>query len=239
MVFSVLPAIDVADGRLAMWTVDGPEALEAFGGDPVTAARAYAAAGARWVHVVDLDHALRGGTFRADLVAAVAAEGLVVQASGGIADAETVDRAFDAGAQRVVLGSGILVDEAGTLALLGGSRRQDLLVGLEVRDGAIAARGDQDVSLEIASTLGWLVAAGAPGFLVTAVTRVGDMAGPDLELIRRVVRAGRPVMAAGGIASVDHLRAAKGAGAAGAVIGRAALEGGLDLDEAFSWAGGS
>jgi phosphoribosylformimino-5-aminoimidazole carboxamide ribonucleotide (ProFAR) isomerase len=81
-------------------------------------------------------------------------------------------------------------------------------------------------------TLGWLVAADAPAFLVTAVARVGSSIGPDVGAVRRVVRAGRPVLAAGGVRSIGDLRDLRAAGASGAVVGRAALEGTLDLAEA-------
>jgi phosphoribosylformimino-5-aminoimidazole carboxamide ribonucleotide (ProFAR) isomerase len=84
--------------------------------------------------------------------------------------------------------------------------------------------------------VGWLAGAGAPAFLVTATRRAGGLEGPDVEVVRRVARAGRPTLAAGGIRSIDDLRALREAGAAGAVVGRAALEGRLDLDAALAWA---
>ena len=83
-------------------------------------------------------------------------------------------------------------------------------------------------------TLGWVVAAGASAILVTSVGRVGERAGPDLDLVRRVVRAGRPVFAAGGIASLEDLRALRAAGADGAIVGTAVLEGSLDLAAAIA-----
>ncbi len=89
------------------------------------------------------------------------------------------------------------------------------------------------MDLPLVSTLGWLVAAGAPGFVVTAVERVGTLRGPDIAVVRRVVRTGRPVIAAGGVAGADDLDALRRAGAVGAVVGRAALDGGLPLHEAF------
>jgi len=235
MAFSVLPAIDVADGRLAVWSPEGARPVEAFGGDPISAARAYVATGARWAHVVDMDHAFAHGAFRTDLIRAVATEGLAVQASGGIVDPATVDAVLSAGALRVVLASAVLADEARTVSILGAVPPASLLVGLECRDGRIVARGRGDVDLELASTLGWLAAAGAPGFLVTAVTRVGSLAGPDVATIRRVTRSGRPTIAAGGISSLEHLRRIRSAGAVGAVVGRAALDGHLALADALAW----
>ena len=233
MSFEVIPAIDVADGRLARYTREGPAPVEAFGGDPGAAVRSYAAAGARWVHVVDLDLAFEGAARNLDVVRAAAASGMRVQASGGlrrIADAEAM---LAAGAHRVVLGSGALADEAATATLL--RRLGDrVVVGIEVDDGRIRSRGELPVDLPLAETLGWLVLAGAPAFLMTAVARVGTMRGPDAVAVRRVVRAGRPVLAAGGISSLADLRALRRAGAIGAVVGRAGLEGGLDLEQALA-----
>jgi len=231
MSFEVLPAIDVAGGRLSLHTPDGPRPLEAFGGDPMAAARAYSEAGVRWVHVVDLDLAFHGAFANLDVVREVAALGLRVQASGGIATLAEALQALAAGAARVVLGSGALLEPAGAneaIEALG----ERAIVGIEVDDGRIRPRGRVEGDLPLVETLGWLVAVGATGFLVTSVARVGAMAGPDLATVKRVVRAGRPVIAAGGVASLDDLRALRRAGAVGAVVGRAALEGGLDLGQA-------
>lgn len=233
MSFETIPAIDIAGGRLALHTPDGPRPLAAFGGDPLEAARAYAEAGARRAHVVDLDLAFGGSFANLDVVGAVAALGLKVQASGGIATLPEAMQALAAGADRVVLSSGALPDEALVREAIRalGTR---LILGIEVDDGRIRPRGRTQGDLPIAETLSWLVASGASGFLVTAVERVGEMGGPDLEIVRHVVRAGRPVIAAGGVASIDDLRALRRAGASGAVVGRAALEGGLDLAEALT-----
>jgi phosphoribosylformimino-5-aminoimidazole carboxamide ribonucleotide (ProFAR) isomerase len=232
MAFEIIPAIDLAGGRLAIHTPEGPRPLEAFGGDPLAAARAYARAGARRAHVVDLDLAFGGSFANLDVVGAVAALGLRVQASGGIATLPEAAQALAAGADRVVLGSGALLDEAVVRDVIGvlGSR---LILGIEVDEGRIRPRGRREGDLPLAETLGWLVGSGASAFLVTAVERVGGMRGPDLAVVKRVVRARRPVLAAGGVSSVDDLRALRRAGAAGAVVGRAALESGLDLAEAL------
>lgn len=233
MSFEVLPAIDVAGGRLALHTPDGPRPLDAFDGDPLTAARAYADAGARWVHVVDLDLAFGGAFANLDIVGAAAALGLRVQASGGIVTLPEATEALAAGADRVVLGSGALIDEAAARASIS-SLGPRAIVGIEVEAGRIRPRGRVDGDLPLVETLGWLAASGAAGFLVTAVARVGAMSGPDLATVKRVVRAGRPVIAAGGISSLDDLRALRRTGAVGAVVGRAALEGGLDLAPALA-----
>ena len=229
-VFEVMPAIDVSGGVLARFTSDGPRPVEAFGGNPLAAAEAAVAAGATWIHVVDMDLALRGEARNLEIVAAIASLPVAVQAAGGVRTADQVRTLSEAGATRVVLASAALADEPATTGLLSaeGSR---LVVGIEVDRGRIRSRGRDPVDLPLMETLGWVVSAGATELLVTSVARVGERAGPDLELVARVVRAGRPVLAAGGIASIADLHALRAAGAAGAIVGTAALEGSLDLAE--------
>lgn len=230
MSFELIPAIDVAAGRLAVFTSDGPAPSDAFDGDPLAAARAYVAAGARRLHVVDLDLAFAGGPRNLETVRAIAALDVRVQGSGGVSTVEDARAVLDAGADRVVLGSGALADEAVASQLIT-ELAESAMVGIEVEGDRIRSRGGRHVDLPLVQTLGWLVAAGARSFLVTAIARVGSLKGPDVDTVRRVVRAGRPVVAAGGIASADDLRAVRRAGATGAVVGRAFLDGGLPLEE--------
>ena len=107
-------------------------------------------------------------------------------------------------------------------------------MGIEVDDGVVRARGRSEVELPLDETLAWLAATAVPRFVVTAVRRVGELHGPDLDVVRRVLAAGRPVLAAGGIASLQDLRDVRDAGADGAVVGRAALEEGFDLASALT-----
>ena len=207
--------------------------MEAFGGDPLAAAEAAVVMGARWLHVVDMDLAFRGEAKNVDIVAAIAALPVAVQAAGGVRGAKEVRALLEAGATRVVLGSAALADEQAATALLSAEAPR-LVVGIEVDGGRIRSRGLDTVDLPLMETLGWVVSAGARLLLVTAVDRVGERAGPDLELVRRASRAGRPVLAAGGVASIADLRDLRAAGAAGAVVGSAALHGSLDLAAAIA-----
>ena len=237
MPFALLPALDLTHGRLGVYTADGPAILEAYGGDAVTAATALRDAGAAWLHVVDMDHAFAGVAGGVETLRAITSlEGIRVQASGGVRTAADVDELRRAGAARVVLSSAALADEDAVRALVDDVTPGELVVGIEVAEGRIRSRGVDPVDLDLMSTLGWLRACGARSFLVTAVTRVGTGAGPDLELIRRVARRGVETFAAGGIASLEDLRAVREAGAVGAVIGRAAVEGRIDLAAALAWA---
>jgi phosphoribosylformimino-5-aminoimidazole carboxamide ribonucleotide (ProFAR) isomerase len=232
MAFTVLPAIDVRGGRLARLSGGTVEPVDDHGGDPLAAARAFADAGATWVHLVDLDLAFEGRLSVAPLVRALVEGGLHVQASGAVRGAASIDGLLAAGAGRVVLGAAALADPdavAGEITRYGPA----LWLGIEAEGERIRSRGADPVDLPLVPTLGWLTTAGASGFVATAVARVSGLGGPDTALVRRVARSGRPVVAGGGIASLEDLRAVRRAGAVGAIVGRAALEGSMDLAEAF------
>jgi phosphoribosylformimino-5-aminoimidazole carboxamide ribotide isomerase len=232
-VFEVIPAIDVRGGALASLTAVGPRPVLAFGGDPVAAAEAMVAAGATWIHVVDVDLAFEGELRNLGVLADIAALPVSVQAAGGVREGTEIAALFEAGASRVVLGSAALLDEGRASALITGEGER-LVVGIELDAGRIRSRGRDPVELPLMETLGWVVAAGASSLLLTSVRRVGERAGPALEGVRRVVRAGRPVLAAGGVASLEDLRDLRAAGAAGAVVGTAVLDGSLDLASAIA-----
>lgn len=233
MGFLLIPAIDVHGGSLARYTPDGPAPVEAFGHDPLVAASTYLAAGATWVHVVDMDRAFTGVARNLDVVASVADLGLRVQAAGGVTSVMDVDGALSAGAERVVLGSGALLDLEATTGLIEGLGDR-LVIGIEVDGGRIRARGRRETDLPLEETLGALTTAGTVRFLVTSIPRVGSLGGPDLDPVRQAIGTGRPVVAAGGIATTEHLAELRDLGAEGAVVGRAALEGGLDLASAIA-----
>jgi phosphoribosylformimino-5-aminoimidazole carboxamide ribotide isomerase len=231
--FEVIPAIDVAEGRLVRMSIGGPAVVASFAGDPLAAAEAYVAAGARWLHVVDVDLAFTGEIGNAEVVRRCALLGAHVQASGGIRSAPEVAAMLSLGADRVVLGSAALADRGGVAEILErlGER---IVVGIETLDGRIRPRGrDASIDLDLADTLGWLAGLEPPRSLVTSVRRVGDLGGPDLEGLRAVLGTGRPAIAAGGIASQTDLVAVRDLGAEGAVVGRAALDGELDLTAAI------
>ena len=230
----MIPAIDVAGGILAPPGMQGPVA--AFGGDPRTAAASFADAGARWVHVVDLDLARTGEPANLEMLTSVAELGLRVQASGGARSGSSVERLLQAGAERIVLGSAALADRALTedlLARFGGS----LAVGIEADGVTIRPRGTGATELSLWETLGWLSGLNVRRFVLTEVGRAGSLAGPDLDGIWALAtHTGRPVIAAGGIGSLEDLRAVAELGGTveGAIVGRALYEGRLDLAEALA-----
>src|SRR5712691_543651 len=222
----VIPAIDLL-GREAVRLEQGDYARVAGYGKPTEHAARFATAGARWIHVVDLDGA-RAGLIRPVVVAALvhASSPAAVQASGGVrsvADAEALVRA---GASRVVVGTAAwtLLDEL--VAALG----ERLVVALDVRDGVVRTRGWTESALELDDAIDRCVAGGVSRILCTAIDQDGTLGGPDIELVRHVVeRSARPVLAAGGIRSEADIDALEDAGAEGAIVGRALLEGRIQL----------
>jgi phosphoribosylformimino-5-aminoimidazole carboxamide ribonucleotide (ProFAR) isomerase len=194
-------------------------------------------AGARLIHVVDMDLALAGELAALEVVRAIAVGPAAVQASGGITREAEIGALLEAGAARVVLGSAALGDRA-LVTQLAESYGDRLVVGVEVSGEAVGARGRADLALSLEEVLAWLPSTRPARLLVTSVTRVGGRAGPDLGPLRRVLELGIPTIAAGGVASVEHLLLLRDAGAAGAVVGRAALEGELDIAAATCELGG-
>jgi phosphoribosyl isomerase A len=222
MGFEVIPAIDVAGQRLARFTRAGPVAVEAFGGDPLAAAAAFVAAGASRLHVVDMDLAFDlPGARNIDVVAALHANhpATRIQVSGGLVRPPDLEEYLDAGAERVVLGSSALADPAEAkriVATLG----DKVVIGLEVDGDRIRPRGASDVDLPLDDTLGWLTALPARRYAVTAVARVGALTGPDLRTLERVIPVlGRPVIAAGGVATQHQVRSLAALGVEGVVLG--------------------
>jgi phosphoribosylformimino-5-aminoimidazole carboxamide ribonucleotide (ProFAR) isomerase len=229
--FEVIPAVDVSDGRLTRMGPAGPEPVDAFHGDPLAAAAAFLEAGAVWIHLVDVDRALTGVPRDLALLRRVAGLGARVQASGGIVSLDDAEGALEAGAARVVIGSGALSDLHGLERLLV-AVGPEAVVGIEIRDGSIRPRGGEAVRLPLPATLERLARLPVRRLLCTAVARVGELTGPDLSGLRLVAEeTGRPVIAAGGVRGPEDLRAVADAGLEGAVIGRALYEG-LDLRRA-------
>jgi phosphoribosylformimino-5-aminoimidazole carboxamide ribonucleotide (ProFAR) isomerase len=231
--FETIPAIDTAGGRLVRLRAGMAVPVDAFGGDPLAAARAFVEAGARWLHVVDVDLAFDGVARNRGALTAIARLGVRVQASGGMETDAQIRAALDVGADRVVLGSGALAEPAVVSRLV--SQHEDrVVVGIELRGGRISSRGPTPVDLGLEETLSWLEGTDVVRFLLTSVERTGELVGPDLDASRSIASLNRPWIVAGGIASIEDLREVAAAGAEGAVVGSAVLEGTLDLRAALA-----
>jgi phosphoribosylformimino-5-aminoimidazole carboxamide ribotide isomerase len=223
----VIPAVDVlGEGAVRLHQGAYDDVVERAG-DPVELARAFAEAGARRIHLVDLDGA-RAGRVRPDLVRGVAAavSPVSLQASGGIRSLGDARSLLAAGADRVVVGTAAFPDPAPWAEL--GDR---LVVALDVREGQVRTAGWTGGSgLTLDDAARRCRDAGITRVLCTAIDRDGTLAGPDTGLVERVVtRAERPVLAAGGVRSDEDIDALERAGAEGAIVGRALLEGRVGL----------
>lgn len=216
--------------------------LDSFGGDPLNAAAALAAAGARWLHVVDMDLAYEGRARNLGVVSGVARMPVRVQVAGGVESRADAEALLEAGATRVVLGSAALADRAlveSAIVDLG----EALAIGMETEGGRVRPRGRRtgEVDLGLGETLEWVAGAGAARVVLTDVARVGAGGGPDLEAVGSVARAaGCPVIVSGGIATEAHLWGlADIEGVEGGIVGRALYEGGLDLRDLLTrdWEG--
>jgi phosphoribosylformimino-5-aminoimidazole carboxamide ribotide isomerase len=230
MSFNVYPAIDVLEGRVVRLREGRREAVTVEGGDPAAAAERFAAEGAAWLHLVDLDGAFSG---RPDvsLVARVAAAGPPVQVGGGYRGLVDIEAALEAGAARVLVGTAAL--DVGFLRDAAGRFGDALAVAVDARDGAVAVEGwTAAASLSPAELAARCADAGVARLLVTATRRDGTLEGPDLDLLADVLGAGLPVIAAGGVASLDDLRALRDLGCEGAVAGSALWLGRFALADA-------
>jgi phosphoribosyl isomerase A len=238
-VLELLPAVDVAGGQ-AVRLVQGVAGSETSYGDPLEAALAWQKAGAEWIHLVDLDAAFGRGSNRDLLARVVAALDVQVELSGGIRDGASLAAALATGCVRVNLGTAALEDPEWTRSAIA-EHGDRIAVGLDVRGSTLAARGWTRDGGDLWETLARLDADGCARYVVTDVTKDGTLRGPNLDLLREVCsRTDRPVVASGGIASLDDIAALRGLvpdGVEGAILGKALYAGAFGLEEALDVAG--
>jgi len=235
----LLPAVDVKDG-CAVRLVQGELAKESIYGAPLEVALEFQAAGAEWLHLVDLDAAFGRGSNAALLAEVVGALDIKVELSGGIRDDESLRRALATGCTRVNLGTAALEDPQWTERVIGefGDR---IAVGLDVRGHVLAARGWTKEGGDLFETLARLDKDGCARYVVTDVTKDGTLAGPNLELLQSVCAAtNKPVVASGGISSLADIQALcdlNATGVEGAIVGKALYAGAFTLQEALKVTG--
>ena len=236
----LLPAVDVADGKAVRLT-QGEAGSETDYGDPVDAAAEWADQGAEWIHLVDLDAAFGRGHNRDVLLAVLRSRRDVkIELSGGIRDDDSLEQALELGATRVNLGTAALENPEWAAEAI--DRFGDAIaVGLDVRGTTLAARGWTREGGDLWEVLERLEQAGCARYVVTDVTKDGTLRGPNLDLLRQLTdRTERPVVASGGISSLDDiaaLRALVPAGVEGAIVGKALYSGAFTLAEALHVAG--
>jgi 1-(5-phosphoribosyl)-5-[(5-phosphoribosylamino)methylideneamino] imidazole-4-carboxamide isomerase/N-(5'phosphoribosyl)anthranilate isomerase len=242
----------VAGGQ-AVRLVQGAAGTETSYGDPLAAALQWQRAGARWIHLVDLDAAFGRGS-NAPLLAALIARlnaaqqpatgpraasrpELAVELSGGIRDDASLAAALATGCARVVIGTAALEDPDWVREVIA-EHGERIAVGLDVRGTRLAARGWIAEGGELLDTLARLEVAGCARYVVTDVTRDGTLAGPNLDLLRQVCAlTGRPVIASGGVASLADLRSIAALvplGVEGVIVGKALYAGAFTLPQALA-----
>ncbi len=241
MTFAVIPAIDLRGGRVVRLKQGDYAQQTTYADDPRALAQRYADAGARWLHLVDLDGARSGNLDNLAVIAAIAKDGMQVQAGGGVREEADLRRLFDAGVQRVVLGSVAIRDPervAGWLKQYGAER---LTLALDTRriDGrwSLPSAGWTETETRTLDELApWYAARGAKHLLCTDIERDGMLAGFNLDLYRHLAESvpQLAVQASGGVCSLDDIRAAREAGARGVILGRALLEGRFTVAEALA-----
>ncbi len=234
--FVLLPAVDVADGQ-AVRLVQGKAGSETRYGTPLDAALAWQAGGARWVHLVDLDAAFGRGSNRELIAEVVGRLDVAVELSGGIRDDGSLDRGTGDRIARVNISTAALERPDWVRAAIA-RHGERVAVGLDVRGTTLSARGWTGDGGGLFDVLARLDADGCARYVVTDVSRDGTLSGPNVYLLRAVCAAtDRPVIASGGVSSLDDLRtlaALAGVGVEGAIVGRALYAGAFTLPEALA-----
>ena len=235
--FEVLPAIDLRDGRVVRLQQGDFARETAYSDDPVEVATRFADAGARWLHVVDLDGARTCAPAHGDVIRAIVSavgDRVSVEVAGGLRDEATVFSALAVGAARAVVGTTALRDPAFAGRLIRTHGTDRVAVAIDVRDGRAVGQGwsATDPGIDAVEAIDRLATEGVSSFEVTAISRDGLLGGPDVELYDRLVALDRgSIIASGGIGSLDDIRAVRDLGCTGAIVGRAIYEGRIDLAE--------
>ena len=238
MPFTIIPSIDLREGRIVRLQQGDYNRQLNYAVDPIETAKQFAAAGAKWMHIVDLDGAKQGMPVQTILIGKIAsASGLSVQAGGGVRSSEDVHQLLATGASRVFVGTKALEDWPWFQKLV---HQPDLankiILALDAKDGIVATRGwtasSGQSAIDIAKKVSnWPLAA----ILYTDVSKDGMLAGPNLDHTRSLAESGKiPVIASGGVGNIDHIHQLKKLPIWGVIVGRSLYEGTLDLREAIA-----
>ena len=234
----IVPSIDLRGGRVVRLQQGDYGRQIDYDVDPHATARSFAEAGAAWMHIVDLDGAKEGRPVQTDLIAAIVrSSGLKVEVGGGVRSTGDVRRLLDAGVERVVVGTRAIEDWPWFEALAHAPGMEGRLVlAIDAREGRVATRGWTETTQRLATDVarevsGWPLGA----LLYTDVAKDGMLQGPNLHHTRLLAEAGDvPVIASGGVGSIEHVRQLAALPVWGAIVGRSLYEGTLDLREALA-----
>ncbi|MGI6036786.1 MAG: 1-(5-phosphoribosyl)-5-[(5-phosphoribosylamino)methylideneamino]imidazole-4-carboxamide isomerase [Limnochordia bacterium] len=234
----IIPAIDLKNGKCVRLRQGDPDQETIYSGDPVAVAQDWVDAGAELIHIIDLDGAFTGRSHHLEIIKAIAeGTGARLQVGGGMRSREIIEAVFEAGAERVILGTIAWEDPAfvGQCVQAFGPR---VLVGIDARDGYVAVKGWQEstsvTAVELARRMQDL---GVEEVIVTDIARDGMLTGPNVASIEEILALGLKVIAAGGIASLDDLKklaALKHPNLTGVISGKALYAGAFTLEEAIA-----
>lgn len=237
----ILPAIDLIGGQCVRLIQGQYDKQITYKDDPVAQARQFLEAGSQWLHVIDLEGAKAGRPVNADVVAQIAAQvpGLKIELGGGVRDEAAIVQMLEAGVTRLILGSSA-VKQYDWFCQMARKYPQRLVLGLDARGANVATEGwleeGSQTVLEFAKKSADLPLA---AIIYTDITKDGMLAGPNIERTRALVEAvDLPIVAAGGVTTVDDVRTLKDIGVAGAIIGRALYESTITVETALQAAAG-
>jgi phosphoribosylformimino-5-aminoimidazole carboxamide ribotide isomerase len=238
MSLEIVPSIDLRGGRVVRLQQGDYGRQINYAVEAVDTAKSYAAAGAHWLHIVDLDGAKEGRPMQSKLIAEIiAATGLHVQVGGGIRSQQDIQVLLDSGASRVVIGTKALEDWDWFKQIVHDkSFENKLVLALDAKEGHVATRGWTQTSDKLAVDVARQVSDWPLGaILYTDVAKDGMMIGPNVEQTARLAEAGKvPVIASGGVGHIDHIKRLCGRGIWGVIVGRSLYEGTVDLKEAIA-----
>jgi phosphoribosyl isomerase A len=234
--FDLLPAIDIKDGK-AVRLYQGELTKEDKYGEPLTVAQDFQKAGAKWIHLVDLDAAFGRGSNFALIQEVIAGVSIQVELSGGIRDDQSLARAISTGCKRINLGTAALENPDWTSEVIK-EFGDKIAVGLDVRGRTLAARGWVKEGGDLYEVLARLNEVGCARYVVTDVDKDGTLTGPNLELLKNVcAHTSAPVIASGGVSQLEDLaalRALRTIGIEGAIVGKALYAGAFTLAQALA-----
>ena len=233
----LIPAIDLIDGKCVRLYQGDYSRETVYADDPVEVALRWESLGASRVHIVDLDGARSGNLDNLDVVERIVkAVAVPVQMGGGVRSLDSARRIIEAGVQRVMLGTVAVRNPDVVRSACAELGSEAVVVAVDSRDGMVAVSGWTSGSdMKATELVARMMEAGVRTFLCTDISRDGTLAGPNYGLMRELVEvAGEGVIAAGGIAAVEHIRRLADVGVGGAVVGKALYTGDVDLGEALS-----
>jgi phosphoribosylformimino-5-aminoimidazole carboxamide ribotide isomerase len=231
----IIPAVDIRGGRCVRLYQGDYNQETVFDEDPVTAALTWYSQGARWLHIVDLDGAVAGEPRNMEVIGEIMKEsGLLIELGGGIRQEEVAEKLLRQGISRLVLGTAA-IENRGLVKRLCQQFGEAIAVGLDARDGKIAIHGWQkNTVFEVLQLSREMVDAGVRRFIYTDIKRDGTLTEPNFDMMKRLIaETSVPVIVAGGISRLEHLRRIKELGAEAAIIGKALYTGDINLGEAI------